>query len=57
MFDNSDLAHPFRKVAEFENGKPVELSSGVAEVGAVEDTAREALRRSADAHCKTEGRS
>lgn len=27
VFDNSDLAHPFRKVAEFGGGKPVELSS------------------------------
>ena len=27
VLDNSDLAHPFRKVAEFEGGKPVELSA------------------------------
>jgi predicted ABC-type ATPase len=27
VFDNSDLAHPFRKVAEFEGGKAVELAS------------------------------
>lgn len=26
VFDNSDLAHPFRKVAEFEHAKPVELN-------------------------------
>jgi predicted ABC-type ATPase len=27
VFDNSDLGHPFRKVAQFERGKAVELSS------------------------------
>jgi len=27
VFDNSDLTHPFRKVAEFEEGKPVEVNS------------------------------
>jgi predicted ABC-type ATPase len=26
VFDNSDLGRPFRKVAEFERGRPVELS-------------------------------
>jgi predicted ABC-type ATPase len=26
LFDNSDLARPFRKVAEFEDGKPVKLN-------------------------------
>jgi predicted ABC-type ATPase len=26
VFDNSDLAHPFRKVAEFERGKPIEVN-------------------------------
>jgi predicted ABC-type ATPase len=26
VFDNSDLTDPFRKVAEFENGKPVSLN-------------------------------
>lgn len=29
VFDNSDLAHPFRKVAEFENGKAVEMTDTV----------------------------
>jgi predicted ABC-type ATPase len=27
VYDNSDLAHPFRKVAEFENGRTVEVAS------------------------------
>jgi len=27
LYDNSDLAHPFRRVAEFEGGKAVELAS------------------------------
>ena len=29
IFDNSDLRHPFRKVAEFENGKAVRVSQPV----------------------------
>lgn len=29
VFDNSDLGHPFRKVAEFMNGTPVEPLEGV----------------------------
>jgi len=29
VFDNSDLRHPFRKVAEFENGKPVMVSNSL----------------------------
>jgi hypothetical protein len=29
VFDNSDLGHPFRKVAEFENGKAVSVSRPV----------------------------
>ena len=27
VFDNSDLTHPFRKVAEFEEGKAVEVAA------------------------------
>jgi predicted ABC-type ATPase len=29
VFDNSDLRHPFRKVAEFENGKTLSVSKPV----------------------------
>jgi predicted ABC-type ATPase len=31
VYDNSDLAHPFRKVVEFEGGKPIEVKEPIPE--------------------------